>query len=187
MVELLQRGTEKNQLVKHVMNVVDQRVSLSEVSDRALSNFGNLEQCSPIMHGMDMINTQMFPEVSSSSVSLKQQEVVNFFKEEDTMINAFQSLVKVISVSLRAYLIRIFRATLSTLCFGKFFIKNIDQPVEVLETMITHYQVAEVVGSLTLSSRLFHVVSLPLFVAFCIPLLQQGNMVSCLEAAQVLC
>ena len=94
MVELLQRGTEKNQLVEHVMNVVDRRVSLSEVSDRALSNFGNLEQCSPIMHGMDMINTQMFPEVSSSSVSLKQQEVVNFFKGEDTMINAFQSLGK---------------------------------------------------------------------------------------------
>jgi len=43
---------------------------------------------------MDMINTQMFPEVSSSSVSLKQQEVGNFFKGEDTMINAFQSLGK---------------------------------------------------------------------------------------------
>jgi len=137
---------------------------------------------------MDMINTQMFPEVSSSSVNLKQQEVVNFFKGEDTMLNAFQSLDEsyqrfAMSVPYRD----IPGNSEYTASFGKFLIKNIDQPVEVLETMITHYQVAEVVASLTLSSHLFHVVSLPLFITFCIPLLQQGNMVSCLEAVHKYC
>ena len=102
---------------------------------------------------MDMINTQMFPEVSSSSVSLKQQEVVNFFKGEETMINAFQSLDESYQRFAQPYT-DIPGNSEYTACFAKFFIKNIDQPVEVLETMITHYQVAEV--GLTLSSHLLH-------------------------------
>jgi len=48
MVELLQRDREKpTSRTRHAWSIEE---SLSEVSDRALSNFGNLEQCRPIMH-----------------------------------------------------------------------------------------------------------------------------------------
>jgi hypothetical protein len=61
--------------------VVDPAVSPSQVSSLTLSNFADFEQCGHIMDKMDLINAQMpYAEVASSSLCLKQKEVVDFFK-----------------------------------------------------------------------------------------------------------
>lgn len=189
MKELLEKGSEKSQLLKHVLNVFDTCTvqSASDVSARAITEFSNTQSCAPAIRGMDMVNSHMpYNEVALLSICEKRKELVDFSKEDPTIVKRFFDRSFDNFTDKIAYT-DIWGSVEYTACSGNFFLEHVPEPLPVLNTMITHYQLAEVAGSITLSSHLFHIVSVPLFLTFCLPLLQQGNMVLCLKSVHTYC
>jgi len=154
MKELLEESESsgKSQLLKHVLNVFDTStvqsdmtptLSASDVSERAITEFSNTQSCSPAIRGMDKVNSHMpYEDVSHLSILEKRKEITEFSKEDPMIVKrffeqSFDNFTREIPYP------DIGGSVEFTACLGNFFLEHVPEPLPVLNTMITHYELAE--------------------------------------------